>query len=227
MAEHYLKLIRPILQCLGGEDQQKLDVFHLSIFRSLHLCKINYPFLHTVEQFYDPKTHVFRFNNFKICPLPEEYEAILGYPDDSNKQVAVPLFNQPDERNIQNQMARLFNLPSSSSLSYMIGNNLIIESFLKDAVAVNNKEVYWPRMIALCLYAQFLLVSPSGDGNTKLFQIIDQEKSGFNPMLVILVETLISLDNLTVTYRITGSPMLLEVFFLYIFLFSYFFYHFF
>ena len=85
MTEQNLKLIRPLLQSLGGEDWQKLNVFHLSVFQSLHLCKINYPFLHTVAQFWDLKTHVFRFNNFKICPLPEEFRAILGYPDDSTK----------------------------------------------------------------------------------------------------------------------------------------------
>ena len=78
-------MLHPILQSMDGEDWLKLNSFHISIFRSIHLRKINYPLLHTVAQFWDPKNHIFCFNNFEIYPLSEEFGAILGYPDDSSK----------------------------------------------------------------------------------------------------------------------------------------------
>ena len=72
-------------------------------------------------------------------------------------------------------------------------------------------------MIAFYLYAQFLLVSLSGDYDFKIMQILDQVEFGLNHIPVILVETLIGLDNLPVTHLpvthcFTGSPILLEVY---------------
>ena len=66
-------------------------------------------------------------------------------------------------------------------------------------------------MIAFCIYAQFLLVSPFGDCDPKIMHILDQVESGFNPMPVILAETLTGLDNLPLVHRFAGSPLLLEV----------------
>ena len=97
MTENHLKLFRPVLQSLDGESWQRLNPFQLSVFRSLHLSKINYPFLYSVAQFWDPKNHVFRFNSFKICPLLEEFGAILGCPDDSSIRIAVPTVSKPTE----------------------------------------------------------------------------------------------------------------------------------
>ena len=173
MTEHHLKLIHPVLQSLDGESWQKLNPFHPSIFRSLHLSKINYPFLHSVAQFWDSKNYVFRFNSFEICPLSEEFGAILGCPDVSSMQITVPIVSKPTEEIIQQQMARLFNIPPPLSLAHVSDNGIIFESFLKAAVAVNSNEVYWPRMVAFCIYAQFLLVSPSGDCNSKIMHIFD------------------------------------------------------
>ena len=66
-------------------------------------------------------------------------------------------------------------------------------------------------MITFCLYAQFLLVSPSGDCDLKIMQILDQVESRLNPVPIILAETMIGLDNLSVTHCFAGSPVLLEV----------------
>ena len=97
-------------------------------------------------------------------------------------------------------MVRLFNIPPQSSLEHVSGNGLILDSFLKAAMSINSKEVYWPCIITLCLYAQFLLDSTSGDCDFKIIHILDQVKSGLNPMLVILAKTLIGLDNLPEIY---------------------------
>ena len=83
MTDKSLKLLQPILKSLNGESWVKLDPFHLSVFQSMYARRINYPFLHVVVEFWDSKDHVFRFNMVELCPLPEEFEAILGSQLDS------------------------------------------------------------------------------------------------------------------------------------------------
>ena len=84
-------------------------------------------------------------------------------------------------------------------------------SLLDVIVVVDNKEIYWPRMLAFCLYAQFLLVFLSSNCNSKILHVLDQVELGLNPFPLILVETIIGLDNFVETRRFTGSLMLLEV----------------
>ena len=66
-------------------------------------------------------------------------------------------------------------------------------------------------MMALCLYTQFLLVSPSGNCDSKILYILDQVEIRFNPFPLILEETITGLDNFIKTRRFLGSPLLLEV----------------
>ena len=65
-----------------------------------------------------------------------------------------------------------------------------MSSLLDFVVAVDKMEVYWPRMLAFYLYAQFLLVSLSADCDPKILYILDQVEAGHNPCPLILVETI-------------------------------------
>ena len=111
ISQETLKQLRPILKSLNEDDWLKLDPIFLSAFRSLSAFTINYPFLHWVVQFWDPRKHVFCFNNFEICPLLEEFGAILGYLPDSSQQIATPWLRTPDLPGILQFMAQLLNLP--------------------------------------------------------------------------------------------------------------------
>ena len=91
MSERNLKQLQPILKNLDGGAWSRLEPFHLSVFRSMYARRINYPFLHVVAEFWDSNDHVFRFNTVELCPLPEEFEAILGSQSDSACQIATPL----------------------------------------------------------------------------------------------------------------------------------------
>ena len=66
----------------------------------MYAKRINFPFLHVVAEFWDSKDHVFRFNTVEICPLPEEFEAILGLQSDSTCQIVTPSFEIPDLHSI-------------------------------------------------------------------------------------------------------------------------------
>ena len=56
-------------------------------------------------------------------------------------------------------------------------------------------------MLAFYLYAQFLLVLPSDDCNSKILYILDQVEADQNPFPLILAETIIGLDNFVETRR--------------------------
>ena len=122
-------------------------------------------------------------------------------------------------------MARMFNLSPQSSSINIFGTEILMSSLLETIKSGDNTEVYWPQMLAFCLYAQFLLVLPSGDYDSKLLHILDQVEAGLNPFSLILAETIIGLDNFAKTRRFSRSPMLLEVSFLYLIFYSLSHYH--
>ena len=180
----------------------------------MYASRINFPFLHVVAEFWDPKDHVFRFKTMEICPLPEEFEAILGSQSDSTCQIATPSFEIPDLHSIQYHMARMFSFSPQTSLQHVSSDTIIMSSLLNFVVAMDKLEVYWPQLLALCLYSQFLLISFFGDCDPKILSILDQVEAGHNPFPLILAETIHGLDHFAKTRRFSGSPMLLEVSFL-------------
>lgn len=211
MFERSLKQLQLILKNIDEGAWSRLEPFHLSVFRSLYARRINYSFLHILAQFWDSQKHVFRFNMVELCPLPEEFEAILGSRLDSSRLIVVPSAQTPDLHIIHYQMARMFNLAPQLSLQYIFGNEISLSSLMEAVTSIDVKETRWPRMLASCIYAQFLLVSLSGNCDAKLLHIIDQVEDGLNPFLLILAETITGLDNFTSTRRFSGSPILLEV----------------
>ena len=119
----------------------------------MYARRINFPFLHVVTEFWDPKDHVFRFNTVEICPLPEEFEAILGSQSDSACQIVTPSFEIPDLYSIQYQMARIFSFSPQTSLQHVSIAAITMSSLLNSVVAIDKLKVYWPRLLALCLYS--------------------------------------------------------------------------
>ena len=124
----------------------------------MYARRINYPFLHVVAKFWDSKNHIFRFNTVELCPLPEEFEAILGSQSDSACQIVIPPFEIPDLHLIQYQMSCMFNFSPQISLHYLSGAEINMNSLLDSMVATEKSKVHWPRLLALCLYSQFLLI---------------------------------------------------------------------
>ena len=94
-----------------------------------------------------------------------------------------------------------------------------MSSLLNSMIFVDKAKVYWPRLLALCLYSQFLLVSLYGDCDPKILSILDQVKAGQNPFPLILAETIHGLDKFAETRYFSGSLMLLEVSLSFIWLF--------
>ena len=135
----------------------------------------------------------------ELCPFPEEFESILVSRLDSACQIAVPPVQTPDLYSIQYQMARIFNIPPQSSFQHILGNGIALSSLLEVVMAMDNTEAYWIQMLAFCIYSQFLLVSPSGDYDSKILNILDQVEGGLNPFPLILAETIADLDSFSET----------------------------
>ena len=86
-----------------------------------------------------------------------------------------------------------------------------MNSLLDSVVATDKWEVHWPRLLALCLYSQFLLISSFGDCDPKIIYVLDQVEAGQNPFPLILAETIQGLDKFAETRCFSGSPILVEV----------------
>ena len=211
MAEGSFPQLQAIMKSLDGESWSRLEPFRLPVLRSLHHTRINYPFLHTLAQFWDARKHVFRFGTVELCPLPEEFEALLGYNLDPTCQLAIPRLRSPDPHTIQYQLRMLYGQSSRISVGSIINSEIQLESLIEILLDMGIAEVRWPRAMALCLYSQFLLVSISGNCDPKILHVLDQVENGRNPFPLVLAETLVGLDNFASLGRISGSPMLLEV----------------
>ena len=211
MAERIFPQLLAIMKSLDGESWSRLEPFQLPVLRSLHHTRINYPFLHTLAQFWDAQKHVFRFGTVELCPLPEEFEALLGYNLDPTCQLAIPRLRSPDPPVIQHQLKILIDQSSQIPVSSIINSEIRLESLVGILLGIGTAKVHWPRAMALCLYSQFLLVSLSGNCDPKILHVLDQVENGCNPFPLILAETLVGLDNFASLGRLLGTPMLLEV----------------
>ena len=85
MTDRSLKKLQLILKELDGGSWANLVPFHSSILKTLHAKRINFPFLHSIAQFWDPPKYIFWFNSVELCPLLEEFEGISGLNLDSTR----------------------------------------------------------------------------------------------------------------------------------------------
>ena len=90
MTQASLQLMKTFLKSLNRNDWNKLQPFHVKSLRSLQHLKIDTDLLHAAATFWDTKDHVFRFNGQELCPLIEEFAAILGCSLDSTAIIALP-----------------------------------------------------------------------------------------------------------------------------------------
>ena len=157
MTQASLQLMKTFLKSLNGNDWNKLQPFHVKSLRSLQHLKIDIALLHVAATFWDTQDHVFKFNGQELCPLIEEFTAILGCSLNSIVMIALPYL----EMQIPHKLISFFDMPlddiHSSILSYRLMNlsSLITAFGTKDK---NNPA--WIRAVSFCLYAQFLLISP-------------------------------------------------------------------
>ncbi|KAK9996765.1 hypothetical protein SO802_021451 [Lithocarpus litseifolius] len=97
-------------------SKTNFTAFKLEGIKALRNVKIKWDFLHVVVKFWDLEDHMFRFNTVELCPIIEEFSAILGY-DPSKKFVAVSC----DPRH-KESLSNAFSLPTSITSSMIEGH---------------------------------------------------------------------------------------------------------
>ena len=208
MTQASLQLMKTFLKNLNGNDWNKLQPFHVKSLRSLQHLKIDTALLHAAATFWNPKDHVFRFNSQELCPLIEEFAAILGCSLDSTAMIALPDLDMQ----IPHRLITFFDMPPDNIYSSLLPSGLLNFSSLITACETKDKNTpAWVRTVSFCLYAQFLLVSSQGDADMRVISILEQVETGANPMPTILAETIIGLDNFKEQNRLSGSLLLLQV----------------
>ena len=90
MTQASLQLMKTFLKNLNGNDWNRLQSFHVKPLQSLQHLKIDTTLLYATTTFWNTRDHVFRFNGQELCPLIEEFAAILGCSLDSTAMIALP-----------------------------------------------------------------------------------------------------------------------------------------
>ena len=116
MTQASLQLMKTFLKSLNGNDQNKLQPFHVKSLRSLQHLKINTALLHAVATFWDTRDHVFRFNGQELCPLIEEFSAIVGCSLDSTAMIALPDMDMQ----IPHKLIAFFDMPPNDIYSSLL-----------------------------------------------------------------------------------------------------------
>ena len=89
MSQASLQSMKTFLKSLNGNYWNRLQPFHVKSLRSLQYLKIDNALLHAAATFWDTQDHVFKFNGQEVCPLIEEFAAILGCSLDSTAMIAL------------------------------------------------------------------------------------------------------------------------------------------
>ena len=171
MTQVSLQLLKTFLKSLDGNDWNRLQSFHIKSLRSLQHLKIDIPFLHAAATFWDTQDHVFRFNGQELCPLVEEFAAILGCLLDSTAMITLPDLNMQ----IPHKLISFFDMPSDAIYSSLLpSGSMNLSSLINACETKDMSNPAWIRTVSFYLYAQFLLVSPQGEADTRIISIIEQ-----------------------------------------------------
>ena len=156
MSQASLQLMKIVLKSLNGNDWNRLQPFHVKSLWSLQYLKIDTTFLHAATTFWYTQDHVFRFNGQELCPLIEEFAAILGCSLDSTAMIALPDLDMQ----IPHKLISFFDMPPNDIYLSLLPFGLMNLSSLITACETKDKNnPAWIRTVSFFLYAQFLLIS--------------------------------------------------------------------
>ena len=170
MTQASLQLMKNFLKIFNGNDWNRLHPFHVKPLRSLQHLKIDTALLHAATTFWDTRDYVFRFSGQELCPIIEEFAAILGYSFDSTAMIALPDMDMQ----IPHKLIAFFDIPPDDIYSSLLPLGTINLSSLITTYETKDKNNHaWIRTISFYLYAQFLLVSSHREADTRIINILE------------------------------------------------------
>lgn len=192
------------------QDWQRISWSNLHNLKSLHSLSLDFVFIKAACSFWDSQDHVFRFQGQELCPLPEEFAAILAVSFSSTALMALPRL----PCNFALQLEQIFHLNPREISAFLASPEQVPIAYLLDLA--NQRERHspsWGRFVVLILLSQFLLINEEGNCDCRLLSIVEDMEHGLNPFPTILAETIHGLDRVSTrtSYRMSGSPLLLQV----------------
>ena len=76
--QSHMGITRDLLRTLDKADWKSLEPYGMLCLKTCQYVHIDFNFLKAAMAFWDPFEHVFYFNGLKLCPLYEEFSAIVG-----------------------------------------------------------------------------------------------------------------------------------------------------
>ena len=81
MAENSPLVVSTWIRKLGPDFKISIAPYGLSCIFLYHQIKVDEPLLRATANYWVPSRHVFRFNRIELCPIIEEFAAIMGEPE--------------------------------------------------------------------------------------------------------------------------------------------------
>ena len=81
MAENSSLDVSTWIRKLGPNFKDFVTPYGLSCIFPYHQIRVDEPLLHAATNYWVPFLNVFHFNGIELCPIIEEFAAILGEPE--------------------------------------------------------------------------------------------------------------------------------------------------
>jgi hypothetical protein len=202
-----LSLLRKISKWVSHTNDVGRDhLRHVLISCIVHYgqVKLNLPLLQAARNFWDHTRHVFRFNRCKLCPMMEEFGAVMGLSN-FNQILLPPKHVDP-----------VLLLEEVLSTPYRFGSSWSENDGFDLHALVNHLEVVdeecYPEALAVVVLAGFFLTDNFSEIDAMVLDTVSRmDMENLVPM--ILGETLNGFDELRegMCPYFKGSPLLLQV----------------
>ncbi|XP_056699035.1 uncharacterized protein [Spinacia oleracea] len=206
------RAVRRWLRALTPTEKALLKEYHLEALLGLQQINIDYNFLHAALSFWDSDHHVFVFRGNEICPLLDEFAAILGYP--TNATPATPGTIEEGKTTI----GAFLGLDANILAEIVEGDEVNLANLVKHHFRPSKNMTEQKlniRALVFCLLNHYLLSNNNGEfGDIRLIPLISQMESCYSIMPLVVAETLLSADELkkdAKSEHFKGSPLLLQI----------------
>jgi len=194
---------------LGPSFKEALIPFGHSCIFPYHQIKVDEPLLRVAANFWIPTQHVFHFNGVEICPILEEFSAIMSKPKVST--LILPTTGE-DFANLDHDLLWIsLTVARQWHTLDHLNIHMAFTYFSQLAVSmIGRRRSHYLNAFCLCLLTRYFLVHEIYRVDQRMCLVVNNLGKG-SPVGMILAKTLNGLDAI---YReeanfFAGSPFLL------------------
>jgi hypothetical protein len=167
--------------------------------------KLNLPLLRAASNFWDHTRHVFLFNRCELCPMMEEFGAIMGLSNFNH--ILLP----PKHADIVPLLDEVLSIPYRLGSSWSKNDGFDLHALIDHFSKVVDEECY-PEALVVAVLVSFFLTGDFSEVDVVVLDAVSRMDKE-NPIPMILGETLNGLDELkeSMCPYYEGSPLLFQV----------------